>query len=103
MVKSAYMVWLQFHDLPEGHRKCLRCAGKTLPHAGRAWEHIASYPHAAANLQGLLERIRLGPTEESPPTSASRHQELFVFLCCMEKAKNGLRGERKKRKAVPCL
>ena len=64
MVKSAYMVWLQFHDLPEGHRECLRCAGKTLPHAGRAWEHIASYPHAAANLQGLLERIRLGPTEE---------------------------------------
>ena len=60
MVKSAYMVWLQFHDLPEGHRECLRCAGKTLPHAGRAWEHIASYPHAAANLQGLLERIRLG-------------------------------------------
>ena len=59
MVKKADKVWLHFHDLPGGHRRCLHCAWKPLPLAGRAREHIASHSQAAANLQGLLDR-RLG-------------------------------------------
>ena len=60
MVKSADKVWLHFPDLHDGHRECLHCAWKTLPHAGRAGEHTASHPQAA-NLQGLLQRYwRLG-------------------------------------------